>query len=68
MRQAIGAFLVLAGAALAGSDMIWVPAGLIGCGAVMALKKKAPSSRQAKEGALKKLHKYYITKGEDCKV
>lgn len=48
--------------------MIWVPAGLIGCGAVMVLKKKAPSSRQAKEGALKKSHKYYITKGEDCKV
>ena len=49
MRQAIGAFLVLAGAALAGSDTIWIPAALIGCGAIMVLKKRhLPAGKQKK--------------------
>ena len=55
MRQSIGAILVLLGVITVESDWIWIPAAFIGCGAVLALKK-APSSRQAKEGAHKKTY------------
>lgn len=57
MRQAVGTFLILMAAATVESDWIWVPLVLLGTGTVLALKK-APSRRQAKDGAHSKNNQF----------
>lgn len=61
VRQAVGVFMILMAAATMESDWVWVPLALLGAGTLLALKK-APSRRQAKDGAHKKYNqiKYSI--------
>ena len=68
----LGAFLVLMGATFAGSDMIWIPAALIGCGAIMVLKKRhLPAGKQKKVHSKNYINtisrKGRIAKDENCK-
>ena len=55
IRRYIGITMLLLGAASVDSDWIWVPWALIIAGGILALKKKTPSSRQAKEDVQNKI-------------